>query len=69
MLTDNQEVDLMAAYLTSDLSDQCLRFLLKFREVCIGFYGDELLTGKAEGYIPRPLMMTSYGYNIYQPEQ
>lgn len=54
MLTDNQEVALMAAYLTSDLSHQCLRVMFKFHEVCVGCYGDESLTRKARGYDPRP---------------
>ena len=53
MLTDNQEVALMAAYLTSDLSHQCLRVMFKFHEVCIGCYGDESLTRKARGYDPQ----------------
>lgn len=53
MLTDNQEVALMAAYLTSDLSHQCLRVMFKFHEVCIGCYGDESLTRKAQGYDPQ----------------
>ena len=69
MLTDNQEVALMAAYLTSDLSHQCLRVMFKFHEVCTGCYGDESLTRKGQGHDPRPLMMTSYGSSIYQPEQ
>lgn len=53
MLTENQEVALMAAYLTSDLSHQCLRVMFKFHEVCIGCYGDESLRRKALGYDPQ----------------
>lgn len=52
MLTDNQEVALMAAYLTPDLSHQCLRVMFNFHEVCIGCYGDESLTRKARGCDP-----------------
>lgn len=43
----------MAAYLTSDLSHQCLRVMFKFHEVCIGCYGDESLTSQAVGCDPR----------------
>lgn len=50
MLTENQEVALMAAYLTSDLSHQCLRVMFKFHEVCSSCYGDESLIRKAQGY-------------------
>lgn len=49
-MTDNQEVALMAAYLTSDLSISGQWVMFKFHEVCTGCYGDESLTRKGRGY-------------------